>query len=188
MSRRPQQRLAEAIRFRTISDFSMPDQARRTRCAALQAHLGGELPGLPCRGEARDSSATTACSTHWEGSDPCREPDRAAGASGRGAGRAGHREGLAAAAVRAASSPMASSGAAAPGTTRATCIQSWRPPRRWRRRLPRRSGRSISPSATTRKSAGTRGAQGDRGAAGVARRASSTSCSTKGLLITERHC
>ena len=56
-------------------------------------------------------------------------------------------------------SPTVSSGAAAPGTTRATSIRCWKPPRRWPSRAFARSGRSISPSAMTRKSPALRGAK-----------------------------
>ena len=48
--------------------------------------------------------------------------------------------------------PTASSGAAAPGTTRATSIPCWRPPKRWPRPASAPSARSISRSAMTRRS------------------------------------
>ena len=83
-----------------------------------------------------------------------------------------------------ASSPTASSGAAAPGTTRAISIRSWRPPRRWPSRVFTRSGPSISRSAMTRRSRAP--AAPRRSRRRWPRAASgSTSRSTRGCLIAD---
>ena len=90
-------RLSEAIRFRTISSFENPDQDAEA-LRGLQAHIEKSFPAFHAAAR-REVVAGHSLLYTWEGTDPKARADRAAGASGRGAGGAGHREGLAAAAL-----------------------------------------------------------------------------------------
>ena len=168
-------RLAEAIRFQTISNFLNPDQAPM-RCAACRRISKKAFRRFMPRRNA-SSSATTACSTPGRAPIPRRRRSRCwrirTWCRSR---RAPRRTGSSRRST--ASSPMASSGAAARGTTRATSIRCWKPPSRWRRRASARNERSISPSAMTRKSAAPAAQRRSRRC--WPRAASgSTSCSTR---------
>ena len=89
-------RLSEAIRFRTISNFEDPD-SDADALRGLQAHISKSFPAFHAAAR-REIVGQFSLLYSWEGSDP-KVADRAAGASGRGAGRAGHRQGLATAAL-----------------------------------------------------------------------------------------
>ena len=96
------------------------------------------------------SSVATACSTH--GQAPTRGRSRSHCSRIRTScrwRRAPRRTGNSRPLT--ASLRTASSGAAAPGTTRATSIPCWRPPRRWPRPASAPSERSILRSAMTRR-------------------------------------
>ena len=92
------QRLAAAIRLRTVSDFLAPDQ-NADQFAALHAHLAASFPAAH-RALRREIVGSYSLLYTWPGSDPAAAPIAADGASGRRAGRARHRGRLAGAAVR----------------------------------------------------------------------------------------
>ena len=90
-------RLSEEIRFRTISSFEKPDQ-HADALRGMQAHIETMLSGVSRCGQTRDRrQIQPALYVGRLGPEGC--ADRAAGASGRRAGRTRHRKGLAAAAL-----------------------------------------------------------------------------------------
>ena len=120
-------RLGEAIRFRTISSYEKPDQHAEA-LRGMQAHIENSFPAFHAAAKREFVGRNTACSTH--GKARIRRPRRSHCSrirtwcrSRRAPRRTGSSRPLT------ASSQTASSGAAAPGTTRAICIPCWKPPK-----------------------------------------------------------
>ncbi len=90
-------RLAESIRFRTISSFEKPDQHAEA-LRGMQAHIEKSFPAFHAAAK-REIVADLSVLYTWEGSDPKAHADRASRTSGRRAGGAGHRQGLAVSAL-----------------------------------------------------------------------------------------
>ena len=66
------QRLAEAIRFKTISNFLNPDQAAEP-LKALHAHLAARFPALHAAA-SRETVGQYSLLYTWQGSDPAAKP------------------------------------------------------------------------------------------------------------------
>ena len=176
-------RLAEAIRFQTISNYDQSGSGCR-RAARPAGAYRCKLPGVPCRREARDRSASHSLLYTWEGTDPKRTADRAAGASGRGADRAGHREGLAAAALRGRHRGRLHLGPRLVGRQGQSLRDARSRGGNGQSRVSARSARSISPSAHDEEVGGSAAQRRSprcwhRAACG------SISCSTKACSITD---
>ena len=90
-------RLAEAIRFRTISSYEKPDQHAEA-LRGMHAHIEKSFPAFHAAAK-REIVAGYSLLYTWAGLRPEGAADRIARASGRRAGGAGHREGLATAAL-----------------------------------------------------------------------------------------
>ena len=90
-------RLAEAIRFRTISSYEKPDQHAEA-LRGMQAHIEKSFPAFHAAAK-REIVGRYSLLYTWAGLRPEGAADRIARASGRRAGGAGHREGLATAAL-----------------------------------------------------------------------------------------
>ncbi len=88
-------RLAEAIRFRTISSYEKPDQHAEA-LRGMHAHIEKCFPAFHAAAK-REIVAGYSLLYTWEGSEAKAQP--IALLAGRGAGGAGHREGLATAAL-----------------------------------------------------------------------------------------
>ncbi len=182
-------RLAAAVRIRTISVEDAPEQNADALARAEGAYRS-ELSRLPSR-RGQEVIGSLSLLYTWQGSDPanpCRQADRPARASGRGADRAGHRGATRQPAARSPAriNERLHLGSRRLGRQGQPLRACWRRPRRSPLPASRRSARSTSPSAMTREISGLRGARAIAATVGRAQRSASTSlCIDEGLLISE---
>ena len=90
-------RLSEAIRFQTISNFHNPEQGAEA-LRGMRAHIEKSFPAFHAAAK-REIVGRYSLLYTWTGLATRGRADRIARASGRRAGGAGHREGLATAAL-----------------------------------------------------------------------------------------